>query len=179
LLDDTQVLALVRDGNSSAFSEIIEHYQLPIQRYLYRLTGDYDTAQDLTQDTFLQAYKNILKTNNDISFKAWLYKIATNNAWQHSRRKKLLSIVTFKTGKTVTDHHKDMQPSVTEESLAIQEVMNQIPGKFRVCMVLHFVEGFKYKEIAETIGISEEAVRKRVARGSDEFRRLYGGRGGL
>ena len=63
--------------------------------------------------------------------------------------------------------------------MAIQEVLNKIPGKFRVCMVLHFVEGFKYKEIAETIGISEEAVRKRVARGSDEFRKLYGGRGGL
>lgn len=179
MLDDTQVLTKVRNGNDGAFSEIVEHYQTSILRYLYRLTGDYDLAKDLTQDTFLQAYKNILKTNNDISLKAWLYKIATNNAWQNSRRKRLLSIVMFKTGKAATDHREDIQPNTLDESIAIQEVMNKIPVKFRVCMVLHFVEGFKYKEIAETIGISEEAVRKRVARGSDEFRKLYGGRGGL
>ena len=96
MLDDTQVLIRVRNGNNGAFSEIMEHYQMLIMRYLYRLTGDYDTAKDLTQDTFLQAYKYILKTNNDISLKAWLYKIATNNAWQNSRRKRLLSIITFK-----------------------------------------------------------------------------------
>jgi RNA polymerase sigma factor (sigma-70 family) len=55
--------------------------------------------------------------------------------------------------------------------------MLKVPYKNRVCMVLHFFEGFKYREIAETLGISKEAVRKRVTRGSLEFRKFYSGKG--
>jgi RNA polymerase sigma-70 factor (ECF subfamily) len=179
LLDETQVLALVRNGNNDAFTEIMELYHMPIQRYLYRLTGDYDTAKDLTQDTFLQAYKNILKTKTDISLKAWLYRIATNNAYQNSRRKKIISFITFKLNIESNNHDIESQSYLTDKNMAVQEALRKIPEKHRACMVLHFIEGFKYKEIAETIGISEEAVRKRVARGSDEFRKIYGSGGGL
>ena len=63
-------------------------------------------------------------------------------------------------------------------SIAIKEAMLKAPYKNRVCLVLHFVEGYKYREIVETLGISREAVRKRVTRGSLEFRRHYSGKGG-
>jgi RNA polymerase sigma-70 factor (ECF subfamily) len=86
LLDETQILAEVRNGKTDAFTEIVERYQMPIQRYLYRLTGDYAMSQDIAQQTFVQAFQNILKTTNTISFRSWLYRIATNNAWQYSRR---------------------------------------------------------------------------------------------
>jgi RNA polymerase sigma-70 factor (ECF subfamily) len=56
-LDETPILESVRNGNSEAFAGIVEQYQLPITRYLYRLTGDWETARDLAQDTFLQAYR--------------------------------------------------------------------------------------------------------------------------
>ena len=55
----------------------------------------------------------------------------------------------------------------------IKEALLKVPGEQRTCMVLHFVEGLKYREIAEILGISEDAVRKRVARGSHEFRKAY------
>ena len=79
-LQKTQVLASVRSGDADAFTEIVEHYYLPLRSYIYHLTGDYETTQDLTQDTFIQAYKNILKTKTSLPLKAWLYRIATNNA---------------------------------------------------------------------------------------------------
>ena len=75
-MEEARVIALVRAGEADAFAEIIGYYQAPIIRYLYRLTGDYEMAKDLAQDTFLQAYKGILKTNAELSFKAWLYRIA-------------------------------------------------------------------------------------------------------
>ncbi len=55
----------------------------------------------------------------------------------------------------------------------MQEALLEVPEKLRACMVLHFVGGFKYREIADTLGISEDAVRMRVARGSEGFRRAY------
>ena len=55
ILEEASVIALVQSGNTNAFTEIVEHYQVPIQRYLYRMVGDFDVARDLTQDTFIQA----------------------------------------------------------------------------------------------------------------------------
>ncbi len=176
-MEEAQVIALVRAGEVNAFAEIVERYQVPIQRYLYHLTGDYQMAQDLTQDTFLQAYKGILKTNADLSFKAWLYRIATNNAWQHHRRKKHISFIPF------NDHMESDIPfsenplDCMGEKMAIQEALTKVPEEQRTCLVLHLVDGFKYREIAETLNISEDAVRMRVARGKEAFQRLYRGGG--
>ena len=171
-MEEARVIALVRAGEADAFAEIIEHYQASIIRYLYRMTGDYEMAKDLAQETFVQAYKGILKTDAELSFKAWLYRIATNNALQHHRRKKLLSFIPF----TVNERDiADMKNNTdcTGEAMEIHETMLKIPEDQRICLVLHFVEGFKYREIAETLGCSEEAVRKRVARGKKLFIKLY------
>jgi RNA polymerase sigma-70 factor (ECF subfamily) len=178
-LEDAQVITLVRNGETDAFSEIVEHYQNPIGRFLYQMTGDYELAKDLVQDTFIKAYHNILKTDADLSLKAWLYKIATNTALQYLRRRKRISFI------PLLEDTVDLRSSLPEnsgnhfeEKLAIAEVMQKIPQEQRVCMMLHFIEGFKYREIAAVLDISEEAVRKRVARGSREFRKLYGKMGG-
>jgi RNA polymerase sigma-70 factor (ECF subfamily) len=61
-MDEVAVIGMIRDGTPDAFSVIVDHYQDQIFRYLYRLTGEYQLAQDLTQDTFVKAYEEILKT---------------------------------------------------------------------------------------------------------------------
>jgi RNA polymerase sigma-70 factor (ECF subfamily) len=175
ILEEVSVIALVQAGNTDAFADIVEQYQIPIQRYLYRLTGDYELAKDLTQDTFIQAYKGIMKTNSDISFKAWLYRIATNNAWQHRRRKKLISFVSLEDNLESGNQSDTTQSDCIGDRMAIQEALIKVPREQRICLVLHLVEGFKYKEIAKTLGISEDAVRMRVARGKDAFQKFYKG----
>ncbi len=171
-MEEAYIIDLMRSGNTDAFADIVQHYHAPIQRYLYRLTGDYEMSQDLAQDTFIQAYQNILKTDSELSFKAWLYRIATNNALQVRRRKRLLPFLPFSSLKK-PELAAGECPDEFEKNLEIQEALQKVPQEQRTCLVLHFVEGFKYREIADTLGISEEAVRKRVARGSREFRRIY------
>jgi RNA polymerase sigma-70 factor (ECF subfamily) len=173
-LEAARVIALVRAGEVDAFGEIVRDYQAPIVRYLYRLTGDYEMAKDLAQDTFVQAYKGILKTDAELSFKSWLYRIATNNALQHRRRKRLLSFIPF----TSKQEEIPDAPRQPKEESAIHGTLLEVPEEQRTCLVLHFVEGFKYREIAETLGCSEDAVRKRVARGKKSFIELYQGGGG-
>ncbi len=170
-------IALVREGNKDAFADIIGHYQIPIIRYLYHLTGDHNVAQDLAQDTFLNAYRGILKTNSNLSLKAWLYRIAANNAKQYQRRERLLTFIRFADWRG--DHRSPEEPfhNHVEMQMLVEEALTKVPYAQRQCLVLHFMEDFKYREIAEILGISEEAVRKRVARGSEVFQtyyRLYG-----
>ena len=78
--DEARVISMVRAGSTDAFTEIVERHQEPIIRYLHQLTGEYEVALDLAQDTFVLAYEGILKTNAELSLKPWLYKIATNLA---------------------------------------------------------------------------------------------------
>ncbi len=174
-MEAVAVIANVRAGSADAFDEIVEHYQFPIIRYLYRLTGDYMTACDLAQDTFFQAYKSILKSDSELHLKAWLYRIATNNARQYHRRRNILSFIHIENMRKAEISGDGNQPEETVEEMAIQDVLRKIPSEQRTCLVLHYVEGFKYREIAETLGITEEAVQKRVSRGKQLFRRLYEG----
>ena len=172
-MEDTSVIATIRAGNADAFAGIVEHYQAPIIRYLFRMTGDYELARDLAQDTFVQAYKAILKTSSDLQLKAWLYRIATNNALQLKRRNRIISFISFE------DRRKSQSKAENKidppDVLDIQQALSGVPAEYRVCLILYFVEGFKYGEIGMTLGISEEAVRKRVVRGKQAFRRAYGG----
>jgi RNA polymerase sigma-70 factor (ECF subfamily) len=171
--DEVSLVSLVHSGDEDAFASILELYEIPVQRYLFRLTGDYELARDLTQDTFIQAYRYILKPDPAISsLKAWLYGIAVNNARNHFRRRKIVSFIPFSGLKKPEPAVRDGTDEM-ERSTAIESSLLGVSEEQRVCLVLHFVEGFKYREIAEILGITEEAVRKRVARGSREFRRLY------
>lgn len=172
-MDEARAIAQIREGNNNAFDGIMARYETPLLRYLSRLTGDGELAKDLTQKTFLDAYKGILTTGEDLSLKAWLYRIATNNALQIRRRNKVLSFIPFsRLGDVITGRLK-APASPLDEKLAVEEALLRVPTDQRTPMVLHFVEGFRYREIAELLGISEEAVRKRVARGSQLFRSEY------
>jgi RNA polymerase sigma-70 factor (ECF subfamily) len=173
LLKDIQLIALIREGNAEAFGLVIERYQRPIGAYLYRLTSEYETARDLTQDTFIQAYQSLRKNKDEIQLKAWLYGIATNKALQYRRHKKIITFVPFDDGSNADPPDGKNQPDNLAEKIMIEAAMLKVPEEQRVCMMLHFVEGFKYREIAQTLGISEDAVRMRVARGSEEFRKVY------
>lgn len=165
----------LRSGDTETFGEIVELYQSSIMRYLYRLTGDYETARDLAQDTFLQAYKNIHRTDASLNLNAWLYRIATNNANQYHRRKKIIGFIPLEQFRKSDTGGNGARPEDPVEGMAIKEALKTIPYDQRICVVLYYVEGFKCLEIAETLEISEAAVRKRISRGVKVFRRNYTG----
>ena len=178
MTDERQWIALARDGDTGAFGELVKVYKDPILRYLYKLTGDVEKASDLTQDTFLKAYQNLNSIRSDSAFKPWLYRIATRTVHSEWRRARLRVFIRFDgekspDGKLTEDTIKNF-----EEKIAVHNALQDVPQNQRECLVLHFVEGFKYREIAVTLGISEEAVRKRVARGKEIFKDAYKFNGG-
>jgi RNA polymerase sigma-70 factor (ECF subfamily) len=178
MTQEQQLIALAREGDAGAFGELVKLYKGPIQRYLYKLTGDVEQAGDLTQDTFLKAYQNLNSIRSDLAFKPWLYRIATRTVHSAWRRARLKNFINFDgenlPGKSqIEDTVKNL-----EEKLAVRTALHAVPRSHRECLVLHFVEGFKYREIALTLGISEEAVRKRVARGKEQFKEAYKINGG-
>ena len=176
--EEIQMLTLAKSGNTDAFAEIMKSYQKPILRYLFRLTGDYEMAADLAQETFIKAYKGITRLNTDLAFRTWLYRIATNTALQYLRRKKLFSLILFNNSRNSNIPICEINTEQSFESIAIKEALLRVPQEQRMCLTLHYIEGFQYREIAQTLRISEEAVRKRVARGVDKLKKLLNLNGG-
>jgi RNA polymerase sigma-70 factor, ECF subfamily len=168
VLENDEAVARAQAGDVEAFGELVTCFQSRIVRYLYRMTGD----AELAQDTFLQAYRGLAKTTPNLPFQTWLYRIATNNVLQHHRKKKLSASVGSDIGPE-SENTLPTSPDSSYQSTEIQEILLEIPEKLRVCMVLHFIDGFKYREIATMLRVSEDAVRMRVARGSEDFRKRF------
>ena len=172
-MDEQQLIALARKGDTVAFGEIVKTHRDSILRYLYRLTGDMEKASDLTQDTFLKAFQKIDSLRSEQAFKAWLYRIATYTVHSYWRRARLRAFINFDDAKpSIENTIADMAENI-EEKIAVRHALLKVPRNQRECLVLHFVSGFKYYEIAATLGISEDAVRKRIARGKEIFRDAY------
>ena len=176
LLDCSEAVARVRAGDAEAFAVIVEQFQSPIVNYLFRLTGDVELARDLAQETFIHAYKGLTGNRPVCSFRPWLYRIATNTALQHLRRQARVPFVPLDDRRVPG---RGLDPADEDvNTAAVHEALLRVPEKLRVCVVLHFVDGFKHREIAGMLGISEDAARMRVNRGCAEFRRVYRASGG-
>src|SRR5438105_6476849 len=92
-LKDVSVVERLRAGDAQAFRALIERLQQPITGYLHRLVGDREVALDLAQDTFLQVYKEIGKTSDELALDAWIYRIATNFGLRYLKRKHLRQFI--------------------------------------------------------------------------------------
>lgn len=169
--DEALLVSSIRAGDTDAFAVVVEQYQARIARYLRRLVGQQPLAEELTQETFLKAFVAIRRTHSQLALGPWLYKIATNEAYMHFRRQRLLRFLPF------ADHQAAGAAPPADAHLGTQDLVRRIlarlPGDYAVCLTLHMIEGFKHHEVGAILGISAEAARKRTARGSELFRRLY------
>src|ERR1700737_884009 len=86
-------VARLRARDAQAFRSLIERLQQPITGYLHRLVGNHEVALDLAQDTFLQVFKEIGKTSDNLLLDAWIYRIATNYGLRYLNRKRLRHFV--------------------------------------------------------------------------------------
>ncbi|GAC1394536.1 MAG: sigma-70 family RNA polymerase sigma factor [Ktedonobacteraceae bacterium] len=181
-------VARLRAGNTQAFRSLMERLQYPITGYLHRLVGEREVALDLAQDTFLQVYKEIGKTSSHLELDAWIYRIATNFGLRYLNRKRRYLFIPFSFGSDNLEdemsgmRHEDMLESSliessfeerTETSMLMQEAFKRLAPTDAACIQLHYGAGFTYEQIGDIVNISPEAVRKRVARGIEKFRKVY------
>jgi RNA polymerase sigma-70 factor (ECF subfamily) len=158
---------------SVAFDAIMHQYQARVARYILRLVHDPELALDLTQDTFVNAFRNIHSLRSDLALSAWLYRIATNLAI-HARRKnhriRWQPLADYENCSRTAVAAPDDQIIDREQ---VQQVLMQLPRDRAACLVLHVKEGFSYVEVAEIMGTTPEGARKRISRAKEQFRAIY------
>ena len=174
MTSDAHVISLARTARESALGLLYETYRGKIYTFLLRISGDADVADDLTQDTFIKAYRAFESLGEGHRLLPWLYRIATNAAIDASRRRKRLVWVPIL---TLTDrreepHARDEHVGVSERD-HINRTLRALPVENVAALLLHALEGYSYREIAEIEGVSLTAVRSRIARARMAFKDAY------
>jgi RNA polymerase sigma-70 factor (ECF subfamily) len=161
LNDEHVVIHRAQKGERSAFAQLVEHYWDRLYRWLYHLTHDRHTAEDLTQDTFVKALANLQTFRTGGHFQAWVFRIAHNN-FVNLRR----------SARRVREPFPDHLPSLEEgpadqamnrETLQLlARAVGRLPSEFRSAFLLRVEEKLSFRQIAEVLQISEETARWRV-----------------
>jgi RNA polymerase sigma-70 factor (ECF subfamily) len=175
MVTDVQGVERLRERDAQAFRSLIDRLQQPITGYLHRLVGDREVALDLAQDTFVQVYKEIDKTSGELALDAWIYRIATNYGLRYLNRKRLRQFVQLESRENFDESLAAAGPEdQTETRILIEQALGIMKPKDAAVLQLHYGNGFTYEEIGQVMEISSEAVRKRVARSVEKFRKVYG-----
>ena len=188
---EEQFLERLRAGDSLAFNRLVEERHGDIYALLYRLTEDPEEARDLTQETFLQAFRHLASFRGDADLRTWLYRIAVNQArnrwrwWKRRRRDRTVSLDAPVSDNQETplsaglagDEGRDpgRQALARERERALHAALKSLSRPYREVIVLRDIEGLSYEEVAATLDMNVGTVKSRLNRGRTELRRRLEG----
>jgi len=158
------------------FDQLVQKHHKQAYNVAYRMTGNHADAEDLTQDTFLKAYRFFGNYRRDMPFENWLFRIMSNMFVDWLRRRPKAQIrsldepIRQEEGETtldVPDTGDGPEALVLSYELdsELQAALNTLPNDFRIAVILSDIEGLSYEEISEVMGSSIGTVRSRLHRG--------------
>jgi RNA polymerase sigma-70 factor (ECF subfamily) len=146
---------------------LFQRYHRQIQAHLARLVGDLATAEDLCQDTFAKAMRGWPRDDPPANAGAWLYRIATNAAYDHLRRRRRIHFAPLQAADGAGAGHDD------DERYRVRATLADMPERYRVPLLMHALDGYSMDEIASALGCTSAAVKMRLFRGRAHFRAAY------
>ncbi|MCY3627662.1 MAG: sigma-70 family RNA polymerase sigma factor [Gammaproteobacteria bacterium] len=170
--NDVQLISRILEGDDTAFNTLVEKYQKGIHALVWRKIGDFHYAEELTQDTFLSAYKNLSTLKEPSQFAGWLYVIANHlclNWIQRSKSKiqSLASIPMEEIEHASYNHHvlAQREADATERRHdLVKTLLEKLPESERTVITLYYLGGMKSKEIGKFLGVSVHTVTSRLQR---------------
>ena len=178
-------------GDESAFTEIMERYRAKIFTVSFSLLHSHGDAEEVTQDTFIRAYRGLAKFRGDSSLATWLYRIAVNLArnryWFFFRRRRHLTVsldrpIGEEPDATLADLIPADAPDPAQESArtefaeVVSECLDQLDQRHREILTMRNNQSLPYEEIATTLGINVGTVKSRIARARENLRALLSAR---
>jgi len=175
IISDEELARQLQQGNEIALETIVSRYHSKIFSYIYRMSKNYHSANDITQEVFIKICRNIKKYNPEFLFKTWIYTIASNTCKDY-----LKSAYVQKTipGLEISDNIRDYEDTPEEflqkqdEQETIIEVLNQLGDIHREVVVLRFYEDLKLEEIALVLNIPVGTVKSRLSNGLHNLKKL-------
>jgi RNA polymerase sigma-70 factor (ECF subfamily) len=184
--DEEHLIMCSQRGDIQAFNQLVIRYQQAIYSVILRMLGNPESAADITQDTFIAAFRGIKTYRGGSSFRAWLLRIGTNQVYDYLRRVQRRPVESlealteeeeapsapFLSALASTDRASNPEERLLTQELqaVIQHGIEQLPLEQRVAVVLCDIQGLSYEEIAAVTETTLGTVRSRIARGRARLR---------
>jgi RNA polymerase sigma-70 factor, ECF subfamily len=161
-------------GDEGALTELILLYSPRLRYYLRKMLprhcdNDSDQAEDLLQETWEGALRSLGSLRDAAAFPAWIYRIARDRAWLVLRRERLVLPLLPEAELPATAEEPDF---TAEDAAAVHAALAEIPAEQREVLVLRFIEGLSYEEIATITAAPLGTVRSRLFYGKESLRQL-------
>ena len=170
--NDVQLIQRILSGDDDAFTLLVEKHQKSVHALAWRKIGDFHIAEEITQDTFLQAYKKLSTLRNPNQFAGWLYVIA-NNLCKRWHQKKKLSTQSLESASRVEIEDASYKHYVSEKRETeateqrheiVKKLLARLPESERTVVTLHYLGEMPIKEIGRFLGVSANTINSRLRR---------------
>lgn len=174
-LSEALLLEGLRKGDEACFEEIFLRHRDKVHAVLFRLLGEREEAEDLTQEVFLRLYRRPVAGGQEANLAGWLYRVAINagyNALRGRKRGKSREERADWTGPGAAFGDPPEQVLIAEERAKVRAILMEMGERARSCLLLRHA-GLSYAEIGATLGIARASVGTVLARAEREFRDRY------
>lgn len=185
---EERLISQCQQGNLQAFDQLIRRYQDAVYNLAYRLLGNEDDAQDLAQEVFLTCFRKITTYRGESRFSTWLYRIVVNhvkNIWKYRERRAVkrhesLDVPVREEADERPCQVADCNPNprdhaaAREELSILKERLYGLSMEHRQVLLLRYVEGLSYEEIAEVLNCTLGTIKSRISRARGELRKAMG-----
>jgi len=175
------------EGDQAAYASLMDRYKKPVYHMILKMVRNVDDAEDLTIEAFSKAFKNLHRFKKDYTFSTWLFRIATNNAIDFIRKKKL---DTFSLDTSYTDDDgasvsmdvldPDLTPdqeAIKEQKIAlVQMFVTKLPTKYQRLVRLRYFDELSYEEIAQELDAPLGTVKAQLHRARELLYELVKGK---
>jgi RNA polymerase sigma-70 factor (ECF subfamily) len=182
--EDAELIHAYVNGDERAFDVLVSRYVGPMYRFLFRMVRNAQTAEDLSQETFVKVWRYIKRYDKTKSFKAWIFAIARNTALDALRKK---DPITFTALEREDANGEDMNLAIdiedarplpdevaiqAETAEALDRMLARLPPKQQAVILLHNAEGLTFQEIGDALHESLNTVKSRYRRAVERLKIL-------
>lgn len=158
-LNDCELVARTRGGSMDAFDLLVERYRKSIYRMARGMTQSHDAADDLSQETFVQAYKRIRQLKNPESFGPWLRKILVNLCIRHSKK---VALAWLEENEIESPESPSADAERNMVRTSVRNAIMELDPAERAVVQFYYMEGLKQTEIADALGCPVGTVWSRL-----------------
>jgi RNA polymerase sigma-70 factor (ECF subfamily) len=180
-MNDTELILKFKEGDKSAFRELVEKYQDSVINTCYRFLRNKEEAEEIAQEVFLKVYLSANSYQPKAKFSTWLFKIVVNLCLNKLRDKK--KYVSLKIGSpyhknqmeddipALAEHQPDKSFEHKELKRIIKDAIDSLPENQRVAIILNKYEGFSYQEMAKILDCSVSSIESRLFRAKENLKK--------
>ena len=177
-MQETEAVWLVRvqNGDQQAFTHIVEAYQKPVYNLCYRMLNNAEDAEDAAQETFLRAYRSINQFDHSRQFSTWLLSIAAHYCIDQIRKNRMTIIsLEDQPNREIPDKLPGPESTLSkrEEQDRMRLLLEKLNPTDRASVIMYYWYNYSYDEIAQSLSLSESAVKSRLHRARKEMARLW------